>query len=77
MARKVDFVLIVGTRRIPVEIKYQRRVDRLGDTLGLRSFLEKAVNNAPFGVLPTQDDTEEVDDPRIVSLPLATFMLLR
>ena len=77
MEREVDFVLTVGAWRIPVEIKYQRRIDRFRDTLGLRSFLEKSVNNAPFGVLITQDDAGETDDPRIVGLPLSTFMLLR
>lgn len=77
MDREVDFVLTVGAWRIPVEIKYQGRIDQFRDTLGLRSFLEKSVNNAPFGVLITQDDAGEVDDPRIVGLPLSTFMLLR
>ena len=75
--REVDFVLTVGVRRVPVEIKYQRRIDQHRDTLGLRSFLEKTVNNAPFGVLITQDASGVVDDPRIVSLPLSTFLLLR
>ena len=75
--REVDFVLTVGAQRVPVEIKYQRRIDPLRDTLGIRSFLDKSVNNASFGLLITQDDSGEVDDPRIVSLPLSTFMLLR
>ena len=75
--REVDFVLTVGAQRVPVEIKYQRRIDPLRDTLGIRSFLEKSVNNASFGLLITQDNSGEVDDPRIVSLPLSTFMLLR
>ena len=77
MDREVDFVLTVGARRVPVEIKYQRRIDPLRDTLGVRSFLEKSVNNAAFGILITQDDTASVDDPRIITLPLSTFMLLR
>ena len=75
--REVDFVLTVGAQRVPVEIKYQRRIDPLRDTLGIRSFLEKSVNNASFGLLVTQDDSGTVYDPRIVSLPLSTFMLLR
>ncbi|HVT18867.1 MAG TPA: ATP-binding protein [Thermoanaerobaculia bacterium] len=74
---EVDFVLTIGTRRIPLEVKYQRRLDPLADTEGLRSFLEKSVNYAPFGVLVTQTDAETVPDPRIVCLPLATLMLLR
>ena len=75
--REVDFVLTIGAQRVPVEIKYQRRIDPLRDTLGIRSFLDKSVNNASFGLLITQDDSGRVDDPRIVSLPLSTFMLLR
>ena len=74
---EVDFVLTLGYKRIPVEIKYQKRIDPFRDTLGLRSFLEKTANNAPFGLLITQDDAGVVNDPRIVSLPLSTFMLLR
>ena len=75
--REVDFVLTVGARRVPVEIKYQRRIDPLRDTLGIRSFLDKSVNNASFGLLITQDNSGESDDPRIVTMPLSTFMLLR
>ena len=75
--REVDFVLTVGDRRLPVEIKYQRRIDPIRDTLGIRSFVEKSVNRAPFGLLITQDDSGEVDDPRIVTMPLSSFMLLR
>lgn len=75
--REVDFVLTVGGTRIPVEVKYQRRIDPFRDTLGIRSFLEKSLNNAPFGILVTQDDSGTLDDPRIVTLPLSTFMMLR
>ena len=75
--REVDFVLTAGSQRVPVEIKYQRRIHPLRDTLGIRSFLEKSVNNASFGLLITQDNSGEVDDPRIVTIPLSTFMLLR
>ena len=75
--REVDFVFTIGHQRLPIEIKYRRRIDPLQDTLGIRSFVEKAVNNAPFGILITQDDSVTVEDPRIVTLPLSTFMLLR
>lgn len=74
---EMDRVLTVGTRRISVEVKYQRKIDPLRDTEGLRAFLEKAANNAPFGLLVTQTDVETVVDPRIVVLPLSTVMLLR
>lgn len=74
---EVDFVLTIGTQRIPLEVKYQRRIDELRDTEGLRTFLEKAANKAPFGILVTQVDGASVRDPRIVCLPLSSLMLLR
>lgn len=73
---EVDFVLTIGDQRIPMEVKYRRRID-YPDTVGLRSFMEKAHYNAPFGVLVTLLDDEGSEDPRIVSLPLSTLLLLR
>jgi predicted AAA+ superfamily ATPase len=74
---EVDFVLTVGTMRIPLEVKYQRRIEPMRDTEGLRTFIEKTINRAPFGVLVTQVDDDSDHDPRIVSLPLSSLMLLR
>lgn len=74
---EVDFILTIGVKRIPVEVKYQARIDPMRDTEGLRSFVEKAVNNAPFGLLITQADAPAVVDPRVVALPLSSLMLLR
>jgi predicted AAA+ superfamily ATPase len=74
---EVDFVLTVGTRRIPIEVKYRRRIDVHQDTLGLRAFLEKAVYNAPFGLLVTLSDDVEVLDPRIIPISLSSFLWLR
>lgn len=74
---EVDFVLTVGDRRVPVEVKYRRRIDPHGDTRGLRAFLEKTVYNARFGVLVTLLDSVKVDDPRIVTVSLPSLLLLR
>jgi len=74
---EMELVLTIGMRHIPVEVKYQRKIDPLRDTEALRTFLEKAANNAPFGLLITQTDVDAVVDPRIVALPLSTVMLLR
>jgi len=74
---EVDFVLTIGEKRIPVEVKYRRVIDSLADTIGLRTFLEKAVNNAPFGLLITRDDTPAVTDPRIVTVPLPALLVVR
>jgi uncharacterized protein len=74
---EVDFVLSIGTRRVPIEVKYHRRIDPMRDTEGLRTFVEKAANRASFGVLVTQTDVDPLSDRRIVALPLSSLMLLR
>lgn len=73
---EVDFVLTIGDQRIPIEVKYRRRID-FEDTKGLRAFVEKTHYNAPFGVLVTLLDEPATDDPRLVSLPLSTLLLMR
>jgi len=74
---EVDFVLTIGTRRIPIEVKYRRRIDPMEDTRGLRAFLEKTVYNAPFALLVTLEDDVQVSDPRIIPLSLSTFLWTR
>lgn len=74
---EVDFVLTIGVKRIPVEVKYQRQIDPYSDTANLRAFIEKSANNAIFGVLVTQMDETTVDDPRIITIPLNSLLLLR
>ncbi len=74
---EVDFVITVGEYRIPMEIKYRRHIDGHRDTLGIRSFLEKTVYNAPFGLLVTLTDDVSVTDPRIVTLPLSSLLMMR
>lgn len=74
---EVDFVLTIGERRVPLEVKYRRAIDPIADTIGLRTFLEKSVNNAPFGLLITRDDTPAVADPRIITVPLPALLIVR
>lgn len=73
---EVDFVMTIGEQRIPVEVKYRRRIDH-ADTRGLRAFIEKSHYNAPFGLLVTLGDEPGTDDPRIISIPLASLLLMR
>lgn len=74
---EVDFVLTVGAQRIPLEVKYRQVIDPHRDTLGLRAFIERTVNHAPFGILVTLEDEVELRDPRIVALPLSSLLLMR
>ena len=75
---EVDFVVTVGTRRIPVEVKYTRTLDPVRDTEGLRAFTQKAANNAPFGLLitPAELPTEDLP-PSVVAVPLSSVLLIR
>lgn len=73
---EVDFVLTIGEQRIPVEVKYRRRIE-YKDSIGVRSFIEKTHYHAPFGIMVTLTDEPASDDPRIVSIPLSTLLLMR
>jgi predicted AAA+ superfamily ATPase len=73
---EVDFVLTIGQHRIPLEVKYRRRIHPR-DLQGLRSFIAQSHYNAPFGILVTLMDEDVVDDPGIVSLSLSTLLLMR
>lgn len=73
---EVDFVLSIGDQRIPIEVKYRRRIEAK-DLHGLRHFLDKTIYNAPFGVIVTLSDEITVDDPRLICLPLSTLILMR
>jgi hypothetical protein len=73
----VDYVLTIGERRIPVEVKYRRSIDPVRDTLGLRAFLEKTAINATFGLLISRQDGQPVPDPRIITLPLPSLLIVR
>ncbi|MBI4286600.1 MAG: ATP-binding protein [Chloroflexi bacterium] len=74
---EVDFVVTVGTRRIPIEVKYRRRIDPHEDTIGIRAFLEKTVYNAQFGLLITLEDDVQVTDPRIIPISLSSILWSR
>jgi predicted AAA+ superfamily ATPase len=74
---EVDFILTVGDHRIPLEVKYRQQIDAMRDTKGMRLFLEKAVYNAPFGILVTLADDVKIIDPRIIALPLSSLLLMR
>jgi len=72
----LDFVLEVGDQQIPVQVNYRRRINPVRDTRGIRAFVEEPAKRAPFGFLITRKDGPAIDDPRIVAMPLSTFMLL-
>ncbi len=78
-AEEIDFVLSIGLRRLPLEVKYQHRIDPVRHTRALRAFLDDKNNQASFGLLITRGDLADdaLGDPRIVALPLASLLMLR
>ena len=72
----LDFVLEVGDQQIPVRVDYQRSIDPVRDTRGIRAFAEVPAKRAQFGLLITREDAPPIDAPCIVAMPLSTFMLL-
>lgn len=73
---EVDFIMTIGEQRIPIEVKYRNRID-YEDTIGLRSYIDKKINKAPFGILVTMHDHQKVEDKDIVCIPLSTLLLLK
>ncbi len=74
---EIDFVVSVGDQRIPIEVKYQRKIDRRRDGAGIVRFCENKLNRAPFGLLVTQLDGARSDDERILTISLASLLWLR
>ncbi len=73
---EVDFVLTIGDQRIPIEVKYRKKIE-LADIRGLIHFIERPVYDTPFGLLITQTESVTIHDPRIIQIPLSTFLLMR
>lgn len=69
---EVDFVITLGSIRIPIEVKYQNNptVSR-----GIKQYLEKPEHNAKFGLLLTKN-TYWVKG-NIIAIPVKNFLLLR
>lgn len=74
--QEVDFVMILGNQRVPIEVKYRTSV-RQRDLQGIIQFLDRPINQASFGIVVTKNDDAIVDDERLICMPLSTFMLLR
>lgn len=73
---EVDFVMTIGTNRIPMEIKYRRDMPGASDLKGIESFCRKPAYAAPFGLIITQTAEGELGDYAI-AIPASTLLLLR
>ncbi len=71
---EIDLVLTIGTRRLPVEVKYQRGGLRNDDLRGVAAFCGNPVYEAPFGLVITQSTSKQLDGIRLPFL-LRTCLL--
>ena len=71
---EIDFVLTIGLKRIPVEVKYRRHL-RDADSAAVRSFISQPKYNAPFGIVVTRELASEKDN--VFSVPMHALLGLR
>jgi predicted AAA+ superfamily ATPase len=70
---ELDFVLTMGLKGLPIEVKYKRNRPKNGDLAGLRSFCCQKKYNAEFGLLITQEYTGPIGD-NVIAIPASTFL---
>ncbi len=70
---EVDYILTIGLKRIPIEIKYTRGRLRNEHFAGLESFCRQEKYNAPFGLVITQEKTGRVRDS-VIAVPASVFL---
>ena len=68
---EVDFVLTVGTQRIPIEVKYRHDTP----VEGVSQFCGNPHHAAPFGIVVTQS-REGAIAGNVIAVPFSTFLLL-
>ena len=73
---EVDYVVTIGTNRIPVEIKYRRNDPTIADCAGIEAFCKRAAYSATFGLVITQGAEGKVGDYTI-AIPASTLLMLR
>ena len=71
---EVDFVLSIGSKRVPVEVKYRRQLKK-SDSAAVRSFISQPKYNAPFGIVITREEAGEIDN--VFFIPLQALLAMR
>ena len=71
---EVDFIMVIGDWRIPIEVKYRPNALKDEFTKGISVFMLRKINNAPFGIVISKEDSGHKDN--IVAVPFKRFLLL-
>jgi predicted AAA+ superfamily ATPase len=72
---EVDYIVPVGSMRIPIEVKYRTNAVTPANLAGLQAFTRKNAYNAPFGILVTRDEAGDQGN-NIIAIPARNFLLL-
>jgi predicted AAA+ superfamily ATPase len=73
---EIDFVLVIGDQRIPIEVKYRNHI-KDEHLKGLKWFIDNKINRSPFGIIIVKNDDVAIEDDRIIPISLSTLMLLK
>lgn len=73
---EVDFVLAIGSRRIPLEVKYRRGTPGNAEVAGIESFCARPAYEASFGLIVTQSAEGPIGNSAL-AVPASTFLLLK
>lgn len=73
---EIDFIISIGTRRIPMEVKYRHVEPSPLHLRGIEAFCKKPAYSAEFGLVVTQATAGPIGDYAI-AVPAPTLMLLR
>lgn len=71
---EIDFVLTIGLKHIPVEVKYRRQL-KGEDFSAVRKFVSQKKYNAPFGIVVTREDSSEKDN--VFCVPMHALLGMR
>ena len=70
---EIDFVLTIGLKRIPIEVKYVRRKLKKDDYAGLERFCLQKKYNASFGLIVTQKEVGQISDS-VIAVPASALL---
>lgn len=72
---EVDVVLSIGMRRIPIEVKYRKKVVKHDQLEGIRTFCKTPHLGADFGLVVTREASGEIEKG-IIAIPAKAVLLL-
>ena len=70
---EIDYVLTIGLKRVPIEVKYVRGKLSKSHFAPLERFCSNPKYNAAFGLLITQETSGRLTDS-VIALPAAAFL---